>query len=39
MVIRTLDPDWVLIRIGIPQKILDLDPYSMNPAPKHCFQV
>jgi hypothetical protein len=37
MVINTLDPDWIRIRMGIQPKILDPDPVpdSMNPDPKH----
>jgi hypothetical protein len=37
LVIKNLDPDW--IRIGIQPKMLDPDLDSMNPDPKHCFQV
>jgi hypothetical protein len=33
-VIKTLDPDWFRIRIGIEPKILDPDPYKMNTDPK-----
>jgi hypothetical protein len=36
MVIKTLDPYWIQIRIGIQSKILDPDPDSVNPDPKHC---
>jgi hypothetical protein len=37
LVIKTLDPDWVLIRIDIQPKRLDQDPdqYQMNTDPKH----
>ncbi len=34
-VIKTLDPDWIRIRVGIQPKMLDSDPDSMNPDPKH----
>ncbi len=33
--IKTLDPDWIQIRMGIQPQMLDLDPDSMNPDPKH----
>ncbi len=38
MVIKTLDPDWIQIRIwiGIQPEMLDLDPYQMNTDSKHC---
>ncbi len=35
-VIKTLDPDWIPIRIQ--PKMLDPDPDSKNPDPKHCLQ-
>jgi hypothetical protein len=34
LVIKTLDPDSIRIRIGIKPKMLD--PYKMNRDPKHC---
>ncbi len=34
MVIKTLDPDWIRIRIDIQPKMLDPDPYQMNTNPK-----
>jgi hypothetical protein len=34
-VIKTLDPDWIQIRMGIQPKMLDLDPNLMNLDPKH----
>jgi hypothetical protein len=39
LVIKTLDPYWIRIRIriGIQPKLLDPDPDSMEPDPKHCF--
>jgi hypothetical protein len=33
--IKTLDPDWIQIRMGIQPKMLDLDPDLMNPDLKH----
>ncbi len=36
-VIKTLDPDYIRIRIGIQPKMLGPDPDSMNPDPKHCY--
>jgi hypothetical protein len=38
LVIKTLDPDWIRIRIGIQPKMLDPDPYQMNTDPKHWFK-
>ncbi len=40
-VINTLDADWIQIRIrfGIQPKMLDPDPESMNPDPKHWVQI
>jgi hypothetical protein len=36
--VKTLDPGW--IRIGIQPKMLDPDPESMNPNPKHwCWKI
>jgi hypothetical protein len=35
LVIKTLDLDWIRIRIGIQLKMLDPDPYQMNTDPKH----
>ncbi len=37
MVIKTLDPDWIRIRIGIQPKMMDPDPYQLNTDPKHCL--
>jgi hypothetical protein len=39
LVIKTLDPYWILIRIwiGIQPKMLDPEPDSMNPDPEHWF--
>jgi hypothetical protein len=34
-VIKTLDPDWILI--GIHPKMPDPDLYQINTNPKHCF--
>ncbi len=31
---KPLDPDWIRIRIGIPPKLLDPDPYQMNTDPQ-----
>jgi hypothetical protein len=38
MVIKTLDPDWIRIRISIQPKMMDLapDPHQMNTDPKNC---
>ncbi len=36
LVIKTLDLDGILIRIGIHPKMLDPDPESMNLDPKPC---
>jgi hypothetical protein len=33
LVIKTLDPDWTRIRIGIQPKMLDPDPDQMNADP------
>ncbi len=30
LVIKTLDPEWIGIRIGIQPIMLDTDPYQMN---------
>jgi hypothetical protein len=40
LVIKTLDPDWIRIRIqiGIQPKMLDLDPESVNSDQKDFFQ-
>ncbi len=35
-VIKTHDPDWIRIRIGIQPKMLDPHPDSINLGPKHC---
>jgi hypothetical protein len=35
LVIKTLDPDWIRIWIGVQPKMLDPDPYQMNTDPKH----
>jgi hypothetical protein len=35
-VIKTIDPDWIRIRIGVQPKMLDPDMGSKNPDPKHC---
>jgi hypothetical protein len=35
LVIKSLDPDWIRIRIAIQRKMLD--PESMNPDPKPLF--
>ncbi len=37
MVIKTLDPDWIRIWIGIQPKMLDPDRYQMNTDPQPCF--
>jgi hypothetical protein len=37
LVIKALDPDWILIRIGIQQKMLDPDPDEMNADPQPCL--
>jgi hypothetical protein len=34
LVIKTLDPDWIRIGIGIQPKMLDPNPESMNPDSK-----
>jgi hypothetical protein len=36
LVIKTLDPDWIRIRISIQPKMLDPDPYQMNADPQPC---
>jgi hypothetical protein len=38
VVIKTLDPDWIRIRIriGTQPKMLDLDPDQRNTDPIHC---
>jgi hypothetical protein len=33
LVIKALDPDWILIRIGVQPKMLDPDPDEMNADP------
>jgi hypothetical protein len=40
LVIKTLDLDWIRIRIGIQPKMLDLDPdqYQKNTDPKPWLQ-
>jgi hypothetical protein len=37
LVIKALDPDWILIRISLQPQTLDPDPEKMNTDPKHCF--
>jgi hypothetical protein len=37
LVIKTLDPNWIRIRIGILAKMLDPDPYQMNTDPQPWF--
>jgi hypothetical protein len=39
LVIKNLDPDWIRIRIGFQSKMLDPDPYQMNPDPKPFLKV
>ncbi len=34
LIIKTLNPDWIRIRIGIQPKMLDPDPYQMNADPQ-----
>jgi hypothetical protein len=36
--IKTLDPDWIRIRVGIQPKMLDPYLYQMNTDPKHYRQ-
>jgi hypothetical protein len=37
LVNKTLDPDWIWIRIGMQPKMLDSDPYQISTGPKHWF--
>jgi hypothetical protein len=37
LVIKTLDPDWIQIGIGMQPKMLDPDPDQINTDPKHCY--
>jgi hypothetical protein len=37
LVIKSLDPDWIRIRIGIQSKMLDPDPDEMNADPQPWF--
>jgi hypothetical protein len=37
LVIKTLDPHWTRIRIGIQPEMPDPDPFQMYTDPKHCF--
>jgi hypothetical protein len=38
LTIKTLDPQWIRIRICFQPKMLDPDPEFMNPDPKHCTE-